>query len=140
MIGDDFMEYKNSYRGLIKWLLWFLVSIFAIPFLPINDVALLTRLSLNVMTLNIVLLMFIIYKTESIYWFNGMPYKDALNAGSEKRKAFAFKHLKFFGLYALFFFVLSVLLHIFYAPFWIDITVCCIGLIVVALSTNVIKL
>lgn len=134
------MHYKQSYKKLIIWIIWFMASFFSLPFLPIDNIAFITRLSLNYLTLNITLLMFIIYKTEAIYWFNGTTYEEALNAGSQRRKAFALRHLQFFGYFTLSFFFVSILLHAICMPYWIDMTICFIGLIAVALSTNTIKL
>lgn len=134
------MHYKQSYKKLIIWIIWFMASFLSLPFLPIDNIAFITRLSLNYLTLNITLLMFIIYKTEAIYWFNGTTYEEALNAGSQRRKAFALRHLQFFGYFTLSFFIVSIFLHAICMPYWIDITICFIGLIAVALSTNTIKL
>lgn len=93
----DYKNYKKSYKGLVI----FLVSHFSLligagvlsvwkDFLPLVLVA-------NIITIGMTLLMYIIYKTENIYWMNGVEYEQALLAGSKRRKAFALKHLNRIG-------------------------------------------
>lgn len=134
------MEYKNSYKGFIIWLLSFLAIFFILPFIPINDIALITRISLNFMTLYIALLSYIIYKTEYIYWYNGISYKQALEAGSEKRKLYAYKHFYVFARFALFFLLFSIIFHMTNRHYGWDIAVASAGLIKTAISTIKIKL
>ena len=86
------------------------------------------------------LLMYIIYKTEAIYWFNGTEYKEALEAGSQRRKRFAYRHMIYFGGFAFVHILLSLLLHMLHMSYWIDIVTGCIGLIITAISTIKIKL
>ena len=50
------------------------------------------RISMNVCILDVALLAYIIYKTECVYWYNGTEFKEAVAAGSERRKEFAWKH------------------------------------------------
>ena len=134
------MEYKNSYKGFIIWLISFLISFFILPFLPIKDVALITRLTLNVMSLQITLLSYIIYKTEYIYWYNGITYKQALEAGSERRKLYAYRHFYLFARFSLSFLIFSVLLHMTNKPYGFDIAYSCLGLITSAIATIKYKL
>ncbi len=134
------MEYKKSYTGFILWLISFLVLFFTLPFLPIKDEALITRITLNFMTIYLVLLMYLIYKTEYIYWFNGTTYQEALEAGSQRRKQFAYRHLLHFGIFSITSLIISSLLHIFHLAYWIDIVMICLGVIITAFSTIKIKL
>lgn len=121
-------------------MLVFVVTMFGCAFLPIENGALLTRIVMNVCVLNIALLAFIIYKTEYVYWYNGTEYKQAVEAGSERRKEFAKKHLKRFGTLALLYLVYSVVAQLLQIPHGVDIAVATIGMIVVAISTIEFKL
>lgn len=121
-------------------MLVFVVTMFGCAFLPIENGAILTRIVMNVCVLNIVLLAFIIYKTEYVYWYNGTEYKQAVEAGAERRKEFAWKHLKRFGIFALLYLVYSVVAQLLHIPFGVDIAVATIGMVVAALSTIRIQL
>ena len=131
---------KKSYKGFLLWMLVFFVTMFGCAFLPIENSAILTRIVMNVCVLNIVLLSFIIYKTESVYWYNGTEYEQAVEAGSECRKAFAWKHLKRFGTFALLYLTYSVLAQFFHIPYGVDFAVATIGMVAVAISTIKFKL
>ena len=134
------MELKKSYKGFLLWMLVFVVTMFVCAFLPIESGAILTRIVMNVCVLNLVLLAFIIYKTEYVYWYNGTEYKQAVEAGSERRKEFAKKHLKRFGMFALLYLVYSVVAQLVQIPYGVDIAVATIGMVVVAISTIKFKL
>lgn len=90
-------EYKKSYKGLIFSIIGYVAVMVTIALLPLES-RLLTVLTVDVTVLWIVLLAYIIYKTEAVYWYSGMYYEDALKAGSDRRKIYALKHLKRFGL------------------------------------------
>lgn len=130
------MELKKSYKGFLLWMLAFVVTMLGCAFLPVENGAVLTRIVMNVCVLNIVLLAFIIYKTEYVYWYNGTKYKQAVETSSERRKEFAWKHLKRFGTFALFYLVYSVVAQLFQIPYGVDIAVATAGMIAAAISTN----
>ena len=134
------MELKKSYKGFLIWMLIFVVTMFGCAFLPIESGAVLTRIVMNVCVLNIVLLAFIIYKTEYVYWYNGTEYEQAIEAGSERRKEFAWKHLKRFGMFAAIFLVFSVVAQLLQIPYGVDVTVASVGMVGTAISTIGIKL
>lgn len=134
------MELKKSYKGFLLWMLVFVVTMLGCAFLPIENGAVLTRIVMNVCVLNIALLAFIIYKTEHVYWYNGTEYKQAVEAGSERRKKFAKKHLKRFGIFALLYLVYSVVAQLIQVPYGVDIAVATAGMVVVAISTIKFKL
>ena len=135
------MEYKKSYLGLVIWLVLFMaVPAAALAILPAADGATMMRLFLNYMTISLALLMLIVYKTEAVYWINGVEFDQAKEAGPEKRKAFAMRHLERFGWFALLFAAFSCLCHILGWSEWIDFAVCIVGIIGVAISTIPIKL
>ena len=86
------MELKKSYKGIWFLILLMIVFIIGICFLPeeIMTAGLITRI-IDIFTAAwIALLTFIVYKTEYIYWYNGVTYEDAVKAGSERRKAYAY--------------------------------------------------
>lgn len=134
------MELKKSYKGFVIWLLIFVATMFGSTFLPISSATILTRVVMNVCVFNIVLLAFIIYKTECVYWYNGTEYKQAVEAGSERRKEFAWKHLKRFGVFALIYLVFSVVAQLMHIPCGVDVAVATVGLIITAFSTIRIQL
>lgn len=133
-------EYKKSYLGFGIWLLAFCFVYFACCFLPKMNIQILTAILDNVMTIGCFVLCFIIYKTEYIYWYNGTSYEDARDAGTERRKKFAYEHMKRFGLFAIVFFVYSIISIIIGIPYWFDIVMVTVGIVATAISTINIKL
>lgn len=134
------MELKKSYRGLVWWMLGFVAGMLAIAFLPLDDAGLILRVLLSFTAADVALLAYIVWRTEQVYWYNGTEYEVAVTAGSERRKAFAWRHFRIFGWYALAHAVFSVLMHLTGMPWWIDIIVFCVGLCTAAFSTMPIKL
>lgn len=134
------MELKKSYKGFVIWMICFLVFCFVCPFLGIEDAALLTRIIMNMMTLSMTILTYIIYRTGYIYWYTGITYEEAARVSEERRKACAYKHWKLFGVFAGVYLVFSILMHLLHVGFWVDILVGTLGLIVVAVRTMWFKL
>ena len=132
--------YKKSYTGFILWMVGFVAALLAICFLPVEDEQVLKRLILLLMAWSVTGMAFIIWKTESVYWYNGTTFEEAEAAGSERRKAFAWKHLKIFGVYALAASVLSALMQLLGWSAWIDFTLATLGLVVAACMTIPLKL
>ena len=132
--------YKKSYTGFILWMIAFVAALLAICFLPVEDEQVLMRLILLLMAWSMTGMAFIIWKTESVYWYNGTTFEEAEAAGSERRKAFAWKHLKIFGVYALAASVLSALMQLLGWSAWIDFTLATLGLVVAACMTIPLKL
>lgn len=134
------MKLKKSYKEFIAFLIIYVISMILLAFLPINNVSIMIKIVILHSVTFITLLMYIIYKTEYIYWFNGVEYEDALKAGSIRRKQYAYKHFirfrKFNVLLALYY-VIVYLLNI---PYWIDIIIGCVGIIITAFSTINIEL
>lgn len=86
------MEYEKSYNGLVIWILLFCGAMIAADFLPIGNGDIAVRLMSNICTFGVAILTLIIYRNESVYWYNGTTYEEALTVGSDRRKAFAWKH------------------------------------------------
>lgn len=121
-------------------MLIFLITMLGSALLPIEGGEILLRISMNVCILNVALLAYIIYKTECVYWYNGTDFKEAAEAGSERRKEFAWKHLKRFGGFAIVFLVYSIISYQLKIPCITDAAVAIIGMFVAAFSTIKIKL
>ncbi len=131
---------KKSYTGLIIWLIVFLAVIISLCNIPFNNPAVMIRLLFNFTSISLTVLMFIIYKTDKVYWFNTVSYEEVVNAGYERRQWFAWKIFKRFALFAIIYLVVSAFLHLFGGPFWIDIIVFAVGIVAVALNVTTIKL
>ena len=131
---------KKSYKGFIIWMVVFLAVMFAPAFLPIEDENLVTRLVLALCGLSIAALAFMTFVNCRVYWYNGVTYEDAVAAGAERCKVYAFRHFVRFGIFAVAYIAFSAILHLLQIGIWIDIVVFCVGLIAVAVSTVKIKL
>lgn len=134
------MELKKSYRGFAWWMLGFVAGMLVIAFLPLDDAGLIMRILLSFTAADVALLAHIVWRTEQVYWYNGTEYEAAVAAGSERRKAFAWRHFRIFGWYALGQAAFSLVMHLTGMPWWVDITVFCVGLCTAAFSTMPIKL
>lgn len=133
--------YEKSYKGL--WL--FLLGMFAaliglgVPFalrFPEHT----ARFTINLCNLSVVVLMYLIRRTEQVYWINGVEFEAAKQAGSERRRAFAQKHLRRFGWVFLGGLALSLVFAFLGLPQMIDFSLITAALIVAAISTVTIKL
>lgn len=131
---------KKSYKGFAAWLIAFIAALLALGLMPTPDIALLMRLILLLMAWGIAALAFIIWRTEQVYWCNGTSYEEAEAAGSERRKEFAWKHLRLFGGYALGLSMLVSVMHLLGVSPWVDFTVGTGGLIAAGCCTMTIKL
>lgn len=131
---------KKSYKGFAAWLIAFIAALLALGLMPTPDTALLMRLILLLMAWGIAALAFIIWRTEQVYWCNGTSYEEAEAAGSERRKEFAWKHLRLFGGYALGLSVFIWVMHMLGVSAWVDFTVGTVGLIATSCCTMPIKL
>lgn len=134
------VKLKKSYKGFVIWLVGYMVALMSLSFLPAEDGALLVRLMMNMTTAALAILAYVIYRTEQIYWYNGVEYEEAVQAGSERRKEYARRHFTRFantaGLY-LAYTLVSCLLNL---HFGVDIAVACVAITAAALSTIRIKL
>ena len=134
------MELKKSYKGFVLFMLGFAAALFALCFLPTEDTGLVMRLICNLSTAGIALLAYIIYRTEYVYWYNGTEYEEAVAAGSERRKAFARKHLDRFASCAAAYLLYSSAAQAMGWPWWIDLILSGVGLVAAAVSTMKFKL
>ncbi|MBR5521769.1 MAG: hypothetical protein IKU54_07210 [Oscillospiraceae bacterium] len=130
---------KKSYRGLVLWMLVFLVGFIPLMILKV-DGALLTRLTLNYTCVMIAALAYIIYKFDRIYWYNGVYFNKAEEAGRRRRDAYALAHFEKFKKLVIFFGAYSILAHFINISIFIDVFVMTTATIVTAISTMKIKL
>lgn len=133
-------EYKKSYIGLVLWLVFFIAAMTGAAFLPIDDKNISIRITINLCTTSVALLSLTIYLTGYVYWYNGIDYDTAKEAGEKRRKAYAKKHFVRFGIFAAVCIVFSVVGQLVSMNYGIDVTVVSIGMIVTAISTVGIKL
>lgn len=134
------MELKKSYKGFVWFMVAYIAGMFLIAFIPTEDGGLITRLICAEAALGVAVLAYIVYRTEYVYWYNGTTYEEAAAAGSERRKAFAKKHLDRFAACAALCVLYSAAAHAMGWPFWIDLIVSGVGVVVAAISTIRIKL
>lgn len=130
---------KKSYKGFILW-----IVVFMSGFLPLTNIPatgdMLTRMSLIYCGIMIVLLSYIIYRTDKIYWYNGISFEDAEKATVEQRAAYARSHLKAFLLFMLIYSIFTVITGFMKITSLVDILFFSVGLIITAISTIKIKL
>ena len=125
--------YRKTYKGLIIGVTAYVVLIMALPFaLPVLDADSCTRLTMCLTALGMAALTYAIWRTEYVYWYNGVTFEDAEKAGSERRKAYALSHFRLFGTFAAAVLLYSCAAWLLALPWWVDITLVGGGLIVCA--------
>ena len=132
--------YKKSYTGFILWMVGFVAALLAICFIPAEDEQVLMRLIMLVTAWYMAGLTFYIWRTERVYLYNGTTFEEAEAAGSERRKEFAWRHLRIFGVFALIQTGLACAMHLLGWSAWIDFTLATLGLVVAACMTIPLKL
>ena len=132
--------YKKSYKGFVLSLLIYLVLIFTVSFIPAADESQPIRLVMLLTAWYMAGLTFYIWRTERIYLYNGTTYEEADAAGRERRKAFAWRHFRIFGMFALLMTVLSCGMQLLGWPVWSDFTLGTVGLCAACFMTIPIKL
>lgn len=113
---------KKSYRELILWMLGFTAVMTGAAFLPTGeDVGLLVRVLDNLTMVGLVVLILVIWKTEKVFYFSGITFEEASEAGSDRRRAYAWKHVMLFGAAAAVYLLYSVIAQLLHLSWWIDI-------------------
>jgi len=132
------MKLVKSYKPLLAWFLILLLGLTAVASISSSlelDPKIASLLITNTVSILLVGLMLIIYRTQRIYYINYVTYKEAAALTEEKRKRFAYQHLMAFMssmiLFA-FYTVISILIKI---PMMLDVTVFAVLLIVTAIRT-----
>ena len=135
-------EYKKSYLGFITILLIYLVLMFAPAFIPAihERPGAATAWICFVTAVFVFAVIFYIYKSEKIYIFSGISYEDALKVSPEKRRNYAYLHVKKFLPATVILIAYSLLAFITELPDALSIVVMCLVLVATAFSTMKIKL
>ena len=94
----------------------------------------------NYMFITLAILTGMIYKNEAIYWYSGMSYQEAIEATSISRKKYAYKHFIRFFITCLLYLFYSIIAYFLSFSFGMNMTICCLLIMVCALSTTSIKL
>ena len=131
---------KKSYAGFVVWLLVFVAAMLGIIFLPAESFDLPLRLLMLLTAWWLAGLSFHVWRTEQIYWYNGTEFDVAEAAGPERRKAFAWRHFRIFGVLALTVTAVAVVTALLGWSAWIDFTVCTVGVIAAVVGTTKIRL
>lgn len=132
--------YRKTYTGFVIWLIVFVMAMLAVCFLPVKNESVLMRVLLNLCTLGMAQLTWWIFRTERVYWYNGVSFEEAEKAGSNRRKVYAFRHFRLFGSYALAALVFTLGGHLAGWPWWVDMIVIPAGIIIAAFRTMAYKL
>lgn len=131
---------KKSYKGLILWMIGYPAVLIGAAFLPTKDVGLLVRVIDGLTMVSVVVLMLIIWRTEKVFWFTGMSFEQAVEAGPVRRKAYAWKHVKLFGIFAAAFLLFSVVAQVLHFSIAVDLAVLMAGMIAVGVFSMKFKL
>jgi len=134
------MELKKSYKGFVLWMIGYVAALLALAIIPAVDEGLVMRYTMMVTVWAVAGMAFIIWRTESVYWYNGTTFEDAVAAGSERRKEFARRHLAIFVRFALMMTAVSVVMMLLGWSAWIDFAFGTVGLCVAGFMTVPIKL
>ncbi len=134
------MDYRKSYKGFVLWMIFFLASCFLTTFFNNVNQNFIFRLLLNICTISIAILTYVIYKTEYVYWYTGITYEEAKEAGKERRKKFAYSHLKVFLWFAVAYFLVSIITYFLNITYIVDLTFVFFGMIGLAVYTIKFKL
>ncbi|MDD6040786.1 MAG: hypothetical protein PUD63_06265 [Clostridia bacterium] len=132
--------YRKSYTGFVLWLGAFLAAMLLVSLIPGDDPAQPARALMIVILVAVAGLAWIIWRNERVYWYTGISFEQAQQAGSERRKAYALKHLRLFGGYALLALAAILGAQLARLPWWADSSVVIAGLIAAALRTTAYRL
>ena len=137
--GDRDRSMKKSYLGLVIWLIAYTALMTAGGFLPLGA-DLLIRVFMVFSAVSLVILMAMMYFMDTVYWMNGVSFEQALEAGIERRKRYAFLNLRLFGIFAIAYTLYSIVAYVLHFPWVVDIVVFTVATIVVAIYSNRYKL
>ena len=131
---------KKSYKGFVLSLIAYLALVFGVAFIPAEDFDLPMRLVMLATVWYTAALAFYIWRTERVYLYNGTSYEEAEAAGPERRKEFAWRHFRLFGIFALIQTVVTCASWLLGWSSWIDFTVAVAGIVAACFMTIPIKL
>lgn len=110
-------EYIKTYKPLAIWFVSFIITalFFGFGWNLLGNAQILSKIFIIVIMTLIDILFVIIFKGEYVYWIvYGPDFETARNAGSQRRKSYAWKYLRTFliaSLIMLIFLIISVLFH-----------------------------
>ena len=135
-------EYKKSYLGFIIITLLYLAVAFAPAFIPViqERPGAGTAWMCFATAIFVFATVFYIYKSEKIYIFSGITYEDALKVSPEKRRNYAYLHVKKFLPSTVILIAYSMLAYIAKLPDAVSIVLLVVVLVATAFSTNKINL
>ena len=131
---------KKSYKGFMAWLVLFCVGVLAIILMDIKNIDLVGLVLGNYIFITLAILTGMIYKNEAIYWYTGISFQEACAVTSKQRKEYAYKHFIRFFITCLLYLFYSIIAYFFLFFFGMNMTICCLLIMVCALSTTSIKL
>jgi len=141
MVNEDNREYKPTYKPLVIYLLVLAAVVLALATWGVGPrFAAAAKLILLLVPWWVTGLMYIIFRGEHIYWINGLSFKEARAAGSERRRRYAYRHFKAFLRLALVLSAYMALSFVHWLPVWLDIGAMLGGLVLLAFSLNGVKL
>ena len=135
------MEYNKTYKAFVLFFLIMCVLmiggavLFGI-YLPPHS----SRYIIWCISACMAALTFIIHKTGYVYWYNNISYEEAKKAGEDRRRAFSLSHLKLFGIFFVCQTVFSVAMALLNVSQWVDFSVGCVSLCIIAIYTVKFKL
>lgn len=130
---------KRTYWGFAAWLVGYTLVMLALSLIPMG-VEGYVRILCAETVLAMVLLTYIVYRTEYVYWYNGVSFEEAVQAGSQRRKTYALAHLKRFAAAAVAYLVYAGVAKMLCLPWWLDLIACLVAEVGAAVSTISIKL
>lgn len=128
---------KRNYLPLLCFLPIWIGAIAAVSFFFPSYTM---RLTVNCVTIGMAVLSFIIYKTENVYYYNSISFEQAEEAGSARRRAYAWAHFVRFLILAIALLFLSLVFSLLGFHQVIDFSIGIAALIAVAISTMWISL
>lgn len=132
--------YEKSYKGFVIWMAVFVLLLCSVVWLPVQNANLPTLTVLNLMSVGMAVLTWIIYKNERIYWYTGISFEEAKKAASAQRRRYALRHAKRFTWFAAAGLLYSAAAYWKNLPIGFSITVIGLGITAVAISTVKIQL
>lgn len=133
----------KSYKLLVLWfLLLFVIAGLSLALLAKLDLSskVISLMMYGFINLFLVSLFLMIYKTERVYYINYITHKEAQDATPEERRAFAYKHLRVFGISTIIYIAYSFFSLRLNYPTVMDILVFAVVIIISAIRTIPFKL
>ena len=135
-------EYKKTYKPLVAWMIIVLVLELFVAWLMTTGVSgeIFDKLWIITFVVAIDALFIMIYKGEYVYWINGGPeYEMARDAGSRKRKEYAWSHLREFMIVTLILTVYMICSIVFKWSFLVDMMIAIVAVVIAAYRTMYIE-